>query len=130
MENNILELSSSYTRQRIYDFLLIYITNHGYAPTIREIADGVGLSSSSTVSAHLEMLESMNLIKRDKKKPRSIAISKMAVAEKNYSDKSKWEVCDKIEGKLKDVMPTDQLGKFRKAFFSALDGYVLKKIDT
>lgn len=41
------------TRQQIYDFVIQYITDHGYPPSFREIGDGVGLSSSSSVHNHL-----------------------------------------------------------------------------
>ena len=37
------------TTEKIYDFCKSYIDEHGYAPTIREIGKGVGLSSTSVV---------------------------------------------------------------------------------
>lgn len=30
------------TRQRIYDFLVEFMTENGYSPSIREIAEGIG----------------------------------------------------------------------------------------
>lgn len=35
-------------RQKIYDFIVQYITEHGYSPTVREIGAGVGLQSTNT----------------------------------------------------------------------------------
>lgn len=46
----------------------------GYPPSVREIGEAVGLSSSSTVHTHLEKLEEMGLIRRDPTKPRAIEI--------------------------------------------------------
>lgn len=37
------------TTEKIYEFCKSYIDEHGYAPTIREIGNGVGLKSTSTV---------------------------------------------------------------------------------
>lgn len=50
------------------------IEDHGYPPTVREIADKVGLSSTSTVHGHLDRLEKEGYIKRDPNKPRTILI--------------------------------------------------------
>ncbi|WP_182101729.1 LexA family protein [Niallia taxi] len=47
---------------------------NGYPPTVREIADEVGLSSTSTVHGHLDRLEREGYIKRDPNKPRTILI--------------------------------------------------------
>lgn len=46
----------------------------GYPPSVREIGEAVGLSSSSTVHTHLEKLEEFGLIRRDPTKPRAIEI--------------------------------------------------------
>lgn len=44
------------TTEKIYDFCKSYIDEHGYAPTIREIGKGVGLSSTSVVHRHMQRL--------------------------------------------------------------------------
>ena len=62
------------TTEKIYDFCKSYIDEHGYAPTIREIAESVGLNSISTVHNHLKKLEEAKYIKRDEDKPRTIEI--------------------------------------------------------
>lgn len=43
-------------KKRILQFIKDYMSQHGYAPTVREIGSGVGLLSSSSVYHHLEML--------------------------------------------------------------------------
>ena len=44
-------------QQQIYDFIRSYQTEKGYPPSVREMAAAVGLSSPSTVHAHLSALE-------------------------------------------------------------------------
>lgn len=54
-----------YPRQReIYDFLKQYIQKVGTSPTLKQIAEAMGLSSLATVSEHLDVLEKKGLIER------------------------------------------------------------------
>lgn len=52
------------TRMMIYDFINDYTARRGYPPTIREIGDAVGVSSSGTVARHLKSLQSDCMIQR------------------------------------------------------------------
>ena len=61
-------------QQEIWQFLVTYVDDHGYPPTVREIGEHVGLASPSTVHAHLANLERAGLIKRDPTKPRAIEL--------------------------------------------------------
>ncbi len=61
-------------QQEIWQFLVEYVDDHGYPPTVREIGDAVGLASPSTVHAHLANLDRAGLIKRDPTKPRAIEL--------------------------------------------------------
>jgi repressor LexA len=64
-----------YKRQgQILDFIRQQIQSDGSAPTLREIADAIGVSSLATVHEHLSALEEKNLIKRKKGKNRSIEL--------------------------------------------------------
>jgi repressor LexA len=62
-------------QQEIWQFLVTYVDDHGYPPTVREIGEEVGLASPSTVHAHLANLERVGLIKRDPAKPRAIELT-------------------------------------------------------
>jgi repressor LexA len=62
-------------QQEIWQFLVSYVDDHGYPPTVREIGDAVGLASPSTVHAHLANLERAGLLRRDPTKPRAIELS-------------------------------------------------------
>ena len=62
-------------RQRqILDFLRDHSETHAYPPTVREIGQAVGLSSSSTVQNHLNTLETRGFIRRDPSKSRTVEI--------------------------------------------------------
>lgn len=59
---------------QIYDFICGEVADKGYPPSVREIANAVGLSSPSTVHTHLQVLEDKGYIKRDLSKPRALEI--------------------------------------------------------
>ncbi len=71
-------------QQEIFEFVRTYASQHGYPPTVRDIGKAIGLTSSSTVHAHLANLEKLGLLKRDPTKPRAIEVlvdrAKAAVA--------------------------------------------------
>ena len=58
----------------ILSYLSAFQEDHGYAPSVREICEGVHLSSTSSVHGHLSKLEEKGYIKRDSSKSRSIEI--------------------------------------------------------
>lgn len=62
-------------RQReILDFIRAEIHRRGFPPSVREIGEAVGLSSSSTVHSHLAALETKGLLRRDPSKPRALEV--------------------------------------------------------
>src|SRR5258706_10366620 len=64
-----------YTKQKqILDFIRQFIQTNGSAPTLRQIADAMGVSSLATVHEHLTTLEEKGLIKRKTGKLRSIEL--------------------------------------------------------
>ena len=74
MTNNAGKPHLSAKQALILDFLKKEIKRNGYPPTVREICDAVGLSSTSTVHAHLESLERKGYIRRSPAKNRSTEI--------------------------------------------------------
>ena len=58
--------------------ILVYIEDcmrkRGYPPSVREIGEAVGLSSSATVHNHLAALQKMGYLHRDPTKPRAIEV--------------------------------------------------------
>ncbi|MDQ3009007.1 MAG: transcriptional repressor LexA [bacterium] len=54
-----------YKRQRqIVDFIAQYIQKNGYAPTLQEIANALGVSSLATVHEHLQALQRKKVIRK------------------------------------------------------------------
>ncbi|MDQ0350713.1 repressor LexA [Alkalibacillus filiformis] len=62
-------------QKEIYEFIADEVKAKGYPPSVREIAEAVGLASSSTVHGHLSRLEEKGYIRRDPTKPRAIEIT-------------------------------------------------------
>lgn len=62
-------------RQRqVLQFVDAEVRERGYPPSVREIGDAIGLSSSSTVHAHLAALQNKGYLRRDPTKPRAIEV--------------------------------------------------------
>src|SRR5205814_2976945 len=59
---------------KILDYIRYVTRIRNYPPSVREIGEAVGLSSSSTVHNHLNQLERRGLIKRDPSKSRTVQL--------------------------------------------------------
>ena len=59
---------------KILDYIRYVTKSRNYPPSVREIGEAVGLSSSSTVHNHLNQLERRGLIKRDPSKSRTVQL--------------------------------------------------------
>ena len=70
----MVDLNLTKRQQEIFDFVKRYVGEHGYPPTVRDIGKAIGLTSSSTVHAHLGNLERLGLLRRDPTKPRAIEV--------------------------------------------------------
>ena len=68
------DLNLTKRQQEIFDFIKKHSAKHGYPPTVRDIGKAIGLTSSSTVHAHLANLEKIGLLRRDPTKPRAIEL--------------------------------------------------------
>lgn len=69
-----LNLKLTKRQQEIFDFIKRYSAKHGYPPTVRDIGKAIGLTSSSTVHAHLANLEKLGMLRRDPTKPRALEL--------------------------------------------------------
>jgi repressor LexA len=61
-------------RKQILDCISESVRERGYPPSVREIGEAVGLTSSSTVHAHLAVLQREGYLRRDPSKPRAIEV--------------------------------------------------------
>ena len=59
---------------RAYDFIRAYIAEFGIGPTLREIARGIGTSSTSVAAHHVAKLAAADKIAYEKGIPRSITL--------------------------------------------------------
>lgn len=82
------------TRQKqILQYIKETLRSKGYPPSVREIGEAVGLSSSSTVHSYLSKLEKLGFIRRDPTKPRAI----------DLLDEAPW--------RQKEITPVPLVGK-------------------
>lgn len=73
-ENILDKVNRTDTRQgQILAFIRDYTAVHGYSPTVREIGSAVGMSSTSSVQAHLDRMEDFGIISKGNG-PRTITI--------------------------------------------------------
>ncbi|MFA6042534.1 MAG: transcriptional repressor LexA [Patescibacteria group bacterium] len=71
-------------KRAILDFLTKYVKEHGYAPTLTEIAKAFGLSSLATVHEHLSFLEETGFIRRDRNNTRGITLVTQESAQEDF----------------------------------------------
>ncbi|MGZ5291090.1 MAG: transcriptional repressor LexA [Actinomycetota bacterium] len=62
-------------QRRIVEFISKTVRERGYPPTVREIGEAVGLTSSSSVHAQLANLERAGMLHKDPTKPRAMTLS-------------------------------------------------------
>ena len=79
---------------KILDYIRYVTKVRNYPPSVREIGEAVGLSSSSTVHNHLLQLERRGLIKRDPSKSRTVQL----VADMEMDEKRRQSVAVPIVG--------------------------------
>lgn len=63
-------------QKKILEILEKFQTQYGYPPSIREICDKTGISSTSVVNYYLEQLEEMGYIERDRRVSRGVRVLK------------------------------------------------------
>lgn len=73
--------------EEILRFIHEQIQKRGYPPAVREICEGVGLRSTSTVHAQLKKLEMMGLIEKDDLKTRAIKLTDLYYEKYGANDK-------------------------------------------
>ena len=78
---------------QILQFVREFSCVHGFGPTIREIAEGVGLRSTSTVVGHLDRMTRDGLITSIPSTPRSIRVVEQNLTEDACEDGSSLVCC-------------------------------------
>jgi repressor LexA len=103
-------------RQReIYDFVRGFLEEHGYAPSLEEIAEHFGLSSVATVHEHLENLQSKGALRRDPNRSRAVEITlhqRAAAAEiPLYGQVAAGQPLEAVPDSETIAVPEDLLGR-------------------
>ncbi len=97
-------------REKIYNFICDFVEEYGYPPTVREIAEQVHLSSTSSVAVHLNKLEKDGYIRRNSKKPRAIEVL-IKLNEEPINDDVRSELSEEQEHILNSVDLLPLLGE-------------------
>lgn len=66
--------SGEEVRNKILKYIVFYIQEHGYSPSVREIREGTELNSTSTVQYHLNRLFELGELETDARKGTARAI--------------------------------------------------------
>lgn len=83
-------------QDRILAYIQTVIKTRGYAPSVREIGEAVGLRSTSTVHGHLTRLEKKGLLHRDAMKPRAMGLGTETDTDDLYSDVCRVPVVGRV----------------------------------
>ena len=104
-------------QSNVLDFIKKYSADHGYPPSIREIGQGLGLSSPATVHTHVKKLCNAGYLKVDNNKFRAMEI----LVDNEYEEKNEelikvhfhtnepWEVLEYCAslGEIYDIVIED-----------------------
>jgi repressor LexA len=60
--------------QKVFDWLVSYIDEHGYAPSIRQMVEALGFRSNSPVQLHLDRLKNKGYVAWEKGRMRTLQI--------------------------------------------------------
>jgi repressor LexA len=107
-------------QSRILEVIRDFTAEHGYPPSVREIGERVGLSSSSTVQSHLKTLEKRGLIHRDPTKPRALTASENGRAPRSAPVQHEYGVLP-ILGKVAAGVPITAAENIEGEFVVPLD---------
>lgn len=89
---------------QILDFIHEQLELKGFPPTVREICDAVGLTSTATIHARLKKLENLGFIEKDAQKNRSMRLT-------NYTPKGSANVITADTGAYDKYLDVPMYGK-------------------
>ena len=69
------QINRNHTRESIIQYIRSFLHEHDYAPTVRDILKGCGISSTAVVQHHLDVLQREGRIQRDPEVFRSIRLT-------------------------------------------------------
>ncbi len=102
-------------------YIKSYVVEHGYPPTVREIAKAINVSSPATVQAHLDSLADKGYIKKGSNKNRTIEL----MVENEFADQSDKVVDVPLLGKVTAGSPIEAIENPNEFF--TLPSYLIPK---
>lgn len=90
MENNAIH--GEKVRQDILEYIKQYIRQHSYPPSRREIGDGVGLKSTSSVQSHINRMLADGILETDVEagSPRALRVPGMRIMDQEQTVLEKY----------------------------------------
>ncbi len=102
-------------------FIKTYIVSHGFPPTVRELAQAIGVSSPATAQAHLASLADKGYIKKGSNKNRTIEL----MVKNEYLPKNEDVVDVPLLGKITAGNPIEAIQNPNEYF--SLPAYLIPK---
>lgn len=69
-------MMSNATRNKVLGYLTSFYDSNGYSPSYREIADAIGVKSTSTVHKYVHILESEGFLDTYRQRSRSLSLNR------------------------------------------------------
>jgi repressor LexA len=92
-------------QSEILDVIRSFTREVGYPPSVREIGQRVGLSSSSTIHSHLKSLEKSGHLRRDPTKPRALVPVDMGIDPQAFASAGPESVAIPVLGRVAAGVP-------------------------
>jgi repressor LexA len=70
-------------QQQVLEVIRAWVSRFGYPPSVREIGEAVGLTSTSSVSHQLRALQRKGYLRRDANRPRAVGVLNAALDDNN-----------------------------------------------
>ncbi|MFC9440508.1 transcriptional repressor LexA [Nocardia sp. NPDC057030] len=74
VDTAVTEADLTVRQRKVLDVIRTSVSERGYPPSIREIGDAVGLTSTSSVAHQLRALERKGFLRRDPNRPRAVDV--------------------------------------------------------
>lgn len=81
----------------VYEFIKTFIAERGYSPSLRDIRDGLGLSSVSAVAEHVDNLVRLGALRKSPGSARSLEVVDTSYPETTALFKLKLETASESE---------------------------------
>lgn len=125
------------SKERVYEFLVKFFSENGFAPSFREISIGTGIKSISTIHEKLFLLDRIGLIKIMGNSPRAIKLVGYNYTKEGNdmkdikeSNQIRNKIFNNVIADLKKEVPLlsqTEIQRIRDAFYSGTENYLFKR---